>query len=145
MDIDLSVCRPDEMPVLVPLVRQYHAFEGIELTDEARTRALQALLDDMTLGSILLIRLAGEVVGYLALCFGYSIEFGGRDAFIDEFFVIESARGQGVGRAALQAAQAYARKLGILALHLEVARGNTRARRVGSTNRAASQCVTAFT
>ncbi len=113
---------------LLPLVRQYHEFEGIEMSDEARARALQPLLDDPTLESILLIRSAGDLVGYLALCFGYSIEFGGRDAFIDEFFVIESARGQGIGRAALRAAQNHARQLGILALHLEVAHDNTRAR-----------------
>ncbi len=128
MDIELAVCRPDELSILLPLVREYHAFEGIDMSDDARARALTPLLNDNTLGSILLIRTGGHVVGYLALCLGYSIEFGGRDAFIDEFFVIRTARGQGVGKAALQAAQAYARKQGILALHLEVAQGNHRAR-----------------
>ena len=129
LDVECSVCGPDEVLVLLLLVRQYHEFEGIDMSDEDRVRALKPLLGDSTLGRILLIRVAGEVVGYLALCWGYSIEFGGRDAFIDEFFVIEPARRQGVGRAALRAAQASAKDLGILALHLEVAHDNTRARR----------------
>jgi ribosomal protein S18 acetylase RimI-like enzyme len=111
-------------------VKQYHEFDGIEMPDEVRARALKPLLVDNTLGSILLIHMDGDIVGYLALCLGYSIEFGGRDAFIDEFFVIEPARGQGVGRMALRAAQSYAREMGISALHLEVAHDNARARRL---------------
>ena len=130
MDVELAVAGLDETAILLPLVQQYHDFEGIRMSDDARSRALEPLLGDATLGRILLIRVAGEVVGYLALCFGYSIEFGGRDAFIDEFFLVEAARGQGIGGAALRAAQTYACEMDITALHLEVAHDNARARRL---------------
>ena len=33
---------------------------------------------------------AGKAVGYAAVTFGYSLEFGGRDAFLDEFFLSET-------------------------------------------------------
>jgi len=36
-------------------------------------------------------------VGYTVLTFGYSLEYIGRDAFIDEFYPRESHRGRGVG------------------------------------------------
>jgi ribosomal protein S18 acetylase RimI-like enzyme len=130
LDVELTVCKPNSIFVLLPLVKQYHAFEGIDMSDEDRVQALTPLLVDNSLGCILLIHTDGEVVGYLALCFGYSIEFRGRDAFIDEFFIIEPARHRGIGKAALRAAQRYAKELGILALHLEVAHDNTRARRL---------------
>ncbi|MCC7414317.1 MAG: GNAT family N-acetyltransferase [Gammaproteobacteria bacterium] len=41
-----------------------------------------------------------------------------------------AARGQGIGRAVLEQLQLRARALGIVALHLEVARSNGRARRL---------------
>jgi ribosomal protein S18 acetylase RimI-like enzyme len=66
----------------------------------------------------------GPVVGYVVLTFGFSIEYGGRDCFIDELYVVPDARGQGIGTAALEFATEEARKLGIKALHLEVMRGN---------------------
>lgn len=114
---------------LLPLVRAYHAFEEIERTDDERRASLTPLLGDNPFGRIWLILEADEPIGYIALCFGYSIEFGGRDAFVDEFFLAEPARGRGLGRQVFAEIRKAAAGLAILALHLEVARSNTRARR----------------
>ena len=114
---------------LLPLVRDYHAFEDIERSDDERRASVTPLLGDNPYGRIWLINLAGETVGYIALCFGYSIEMGGRDAFVDEFFLVEPARGAGIGRQVLTAVRETVTGMGIVALHLEVARSNGRARR----------------
>ncbi len=66
-------------------------------------------------------------MGYIALCFGYSIEFAGHDAFVDKLFVEEAFRGRGFGRADFQLATEEAARMGIKAPHLEVARNNDRA------------------
>jgi len=62
--------------------------------------------------------------------FGYSLEYGGRDAFIDELWVHERVRGQGIGTRALHMAEAACREQGIQALHLEVERTNAVAQQV---------------
>ncbi len=126
------------LDLLMPLVRSYHRFEEIEMSDDARLAAVTPLLGgnslgDNSLGKVWLIKQANAVIGYVAVCFGYSIEFQGRDAFVDEFFLIESARRQGVGRQALNFVRSAAAELGIVALHLEVARSNTHARRFYET------------
>lgn len=69
-------------------------------------------------------------MGYVALCFGYSIELGGRDAFIDELFLVENARGQGIGKKVLEYVTRQAASLDIAAVHLEVAHANDRAKRL---------------
>lgn len=125
----LLVADRAQLERLLPLVRAYHAFELIERTDEERLAALAPLLGENPFGSIWLLEEAGVTVGYIALCFGYSIELGGRDAFVDEFFLVEPARNRGLGRQALEAVRQSAAQLGIVALHLEVARTNGRARR----------------
>jgi GNAT superfamily N-acetyltransferase len=129
----LVVANLSHLDVLLPLVRSYHRFEEIDMSDDARVAAVMPLLGDNSLGTIWLIQPDNVVVGYVAVCYGYSIEFQGRDAFVDEFFLIESARGQGIGHHALNSVRAAAADTGIVALHLEVARSNTRARRFYET------------
>ena len=70
------------------------------------------------------------MAGYIALTYGYSLEFGGRDAFIDEFYIRPDFRGEGLGQTILGLIQQEAERLGIRALHLEVARTNLRAQRL---------------
>ena len=82
------------------------------------------------MGAVWDIRRSGALIGYVALCFGYSIEFGGRDAFIDEFFLVPEARGKGIGGRVLDAVKAEAAAAGVTALHLEVEQDNEVARRL---------------
>ncbi len=124
----LVVANLSHLDVLLPLVRSYHRFEEIDMSDDARVAAVMPLLGASSLGTIWLIQPDNVVVGYVAVCYGYSIEFQGRDAFVDEFFLVESARGQGIGRQTLTFVRAAVADTGIVALHLEVARSNKRAR-----------------
>ena len=68
-----------------------------------------------------------SAVGYLALTFGYSLEFHGRDAFIDELYIRPAHRGQGWGTRAMEHAEALALSEGIRAIHLEVGHRNSAA------------------
>jgi ribosomal protein S18 acetylase RimI-like enzyme len=52
--------------------------------------------------------------------FGFDLEFGGRDAYLDELWIDAHARGCGAGGAALDALAAPLRALGVRALHLQV-------------------------
>ena len=128
-DTVLEIADESHLGVLLPLVRDYHEFEQVVMSDSERTAAVEPLLQvGSPLGRIWLVRRQGEAVGYAALCFGYSIEFRGRDAFVDELFIVEAARGNGLGSRVLGMMKSEAARLGIVALHLEVARSNTNAR-----------------
>jgi len=129
-DTVLEIAHESHLDALLPLVRAYHEFERIRMSDAERVAAVRPLLQPgASLGRIWLVRQLGEVVGYAALCFGYSIEFRGRDAFVDELFIVEQARGRGLGSRLLERMKVEAARLGIVALHLEVARSNNAARR----------------
>ena len=109
---------------LLVFMREYYAFDGHGF-DESKARvALTALLRDSNLGLAWLILDDGSPVGYVVLCFGYSLEWLGRDAFIDEFYLREEYRGRGWGRAAMAFVEDAARAAGIRTLHLEVVREN---------------------
>lgn len=113
---------------LLPLVSAYHDFEGVVQDAGTRRRVISTLLMAPELGPVWLIHHGGKLAGYIAVCLGYSIEFGGRDAFVDEFFLLESFRGQGIGREVLDRVIDALRKDDVKALHLEVGKSNKRAR-----------------
>ncbi|MDQ3919863.1 MAG: GNAT family N-acetyltransferase [Acidobacteriota bacterium] len=110
---------------LLPLMRGLYEHDRLPF-DEAATRvALERLLEDERLGGVWLIKSGASAVGYIVLAFGYSLEFRGRDAFLDELYLRPEARGRGTGRKALEFVEGVCRSQGVRALHLEVERANT--------------------
>ena len=73
---------------------------------------------------------ATEPLGYLVLTLGYSVEYGGRDGFIDDLYLAPGLRGRGVGTRLLAFALERAAALGIGTLHLEAEAGNADAGRL---------------
>jgi ribosomal protein S18 acetylase RimI-like enzyme len=97
------------------------------LREDAAETALRGLLAAPDRGLVWVIEQAGEAAGYLVLTWGYSLEFHGRDAFIDELYVAPSYRGAGLGRQAVEWAEDACRAHGAGAVHLEVEIDNERA------------------
>lgn len=87
MNTELRLAEARDLGELQPLVRAYHAFENIQSSETERESALRRLVSDRTPGDIWLIFADGTLAGYIALCRGFSIEFNGFDAFIDQFFL----------------------------------------------------------
>lgn len=119
-----------DLELLLPLVAAYHEFEHLDSTATLRRTAVEMLLSNQELGGIWLIHCENQVAGYIALCRGFGIEFGGFDAFVDEFFLREQFRGKGLGTRVLEAIKVEARAMDIQTLHLEVARNNEPAKRL---------------
>lgn len=132
MDVNIKVATEKDLAELLPYVRAYHDFEDINLTDSQRESSVRQLLTDRSLGVIWLVYGDNKLVGYLALCVGYSIEFGGVDAFLDEFYIHPEFREKGIGTRSLELVKEEARKIGIRAIHLEVARSNIKANNIYS-------------
>lgn len=129
-DIRIRLAVSEDLEVALPLVAAFHAEEGVDSRAEDRRAAVSRVLRDHGIGEMWLIEASGEAVGYLVLAYGFSIEFNGRDAFLDEIFVVKSARGRGLGRAALRKARDDMAARGLKAIHLEVAVDNDRAQKL---------------
>jgi GNAT superfamily N-acetyltransferase len=115
------------LAIFLPLMRAFYA-EDRHPFDESKARsALAELLEDSRWGLAWLIAVEGTLAGYVVLTFGYSLEFGGRDATLDELYLREAYRGKGIGKQALDHVIYVCREHGIQALHLEVEAHNRRA------------------
>jgi len=109
---------------LLEFMRAYYAFDGHGFDAVKARGTLMGLLRDERFGRAWLILDGDLAIGYIVLCFGYSLEWLGRDAFVDEFYLREDYRGRGWGQKTMAFLEKEARAAGIRALHLEVMTGN---------------------
>jgi GNAT superfamily N-acetyltransferase len=124
MEPSLRIATDSDVDLLLQMMRAYYAFDHHPFDLEKARTALTGLLRDPALGRVWLVCAGETVVGYIVLTFGYSLELLGRDAFVDEFFLLESHRGQGLGRKTMDFVEQAAKTLGVHAIHLEVTRHN---------------------
>lgn len=111
-----------DVDAIVGMMRPYYQEDGYPFVEsEARAAAL-ALIDEPHLGRLWVTCDGERIVGYVAATLGFSFEYRGREAFVDELFIADSHRGRGLGREALEVAEAYCREMGVNAMHLEVER-----------------------
>jgi ribosomal protein S18 acetylase RimI-like enzyme len=142
---------PSDAATLIELQREFYVEDRLE-HGAANVRALRQLLREPWAGLVWLIesgrdaasrrggggetgrgsddRRAFAPAGYVVLTLGFSLERGGRDAFIDELYVRREHRRRGLGALAIATAEKGARRLGVRAVHLEVDAGNEAARRL---------------
>ncbi len=82
------------------------------------------LLQNPFYGLIFLAREQGIPVGYLIVCFDFSLEYHGKGAWVDELFVEPAHRGKGIATQLLDLAASASLENGAQTLHLEVTHGN---------------------
>lgn len=124
MSASLTLAAPEHLETLLPLVAANQAEDGIERTDEARRAAVLPLLEGSPHGAIYLIGPPRAPIGYIAVSFGWSLEFGGLDGFVDALYIRRAVRGRGIATDVLLALPRALAQAGLRALHLEVGRGN---------------------
>jgi ribosomal protein S18 acetylase RimI-like enzyme len=108
-------------------MRENYAEAGYPFDPAAARECFAAIARGPALGRTWVLAADGALVGYAVLLFGYSLEYRGRDAFVDDVYLAPAQRGRGLGRTLLEQVEAAARELGVRALHLEVERTNTAA------------------
>ena len=120
---------PGDEAVLLPMMRALAKQdpEVIPFDESAAHAAFHQFLSLPEFGRIWLLYDGPSLVGYIILTIGFSFEFRGHDAFIDELYIVPSHRRRGFGRQAMVFVEQRAREMGINAVHLEVDRGNDRA------------------
>jgi ribosomal protein S18 acetylase RimI-like enzyme len=119
---------------LLGLMREFYALEHMAWDPERARAAMVGLLADPARGRVWIAEAPGpggeRAAGYCVMTLGYSLEFHGPDALLDELYLREAYRGQGLGTSAIALVEAEARARGVPAVHLEVERVNTRAQAV---------------
>ncbi|MBA86036.1 GNAT family N-acetyltransferase [Thalassobius sp. S69A] len=124
----LHLARPEDLDRLLPLAGAFHAELALPTDDTTRRAGLVPLLEGSPHGVAYLIGPQKAPIGYVVICFGWSVEFGGMDGFVDEIYIRPGVRGRGIGSEVLTALPKALAGAGLKALHLEVRTEDRRTR-----------------
>ena len=112
----IAALTADRIDEALGMMERFYAEMGLEFVGERARGALEGLPE---FGGWWFIEMEGRTVGYFVLTIGFSLEFGGRFALLDEFFVESEWRGKGLGAAAMEQILGEATAMRVGAVHLE--------------------------
>src|SRR5579863_8437508 len=98
MRIDLAMST--DVDAVVALLASQFEEHRIDFQREELRGAVAGLLADASRGAVLIAR-DPEPIGVAVLAYIWTLEHGGRVAWLDELFVVAEGRARGVGRALL--------------------------------------------
>jgi len=124
----LTLAKTSDIDSILPLIAAFHTEAGIAQDDAGRRAAVLPLLDGSPHGAIYIAGPVRAPIGYAAISFGWSLEYGGLDGILDEIYIRPGVRGRGIGSDILSALPKALAGAGLRALHLEVARGDDKTR-----------------
>lgn len=126
MRIQTRIAKPSETQLIVDMASAFHAEDGHPLSPTGPA-AIAQLLEGSPLGEIHLVLEDRKIVGYFALCFTMSLEFGGLVVILDDLFIQSVARGRGLGAIVLEQVELIAKEKNAVQIFLEVEHANERA------------------
>ena len=129
MQTEIHLAQIEDIEKLLELMKAYYVFDSLHFDERIARLALNQMIGVKNLGRLWIISYHGQEIGYIAITFGFSLEFGGQDGFIDEFFILEDFRGKGIGTTVLGLVKPILKGLNVNALHLEVDRANVAAQK----------------
>jgi len=113
-----------DVDLLMLYMESFYAMFGYAINAAVTRVNVEHFITDPSLGYMEVIEAEGQAAGYIVVAFGYSFEFGGRIAVIDEFYITPEFRYQGIGRFILESVIDELASKGIHAVRLEVEETN---------------------
>ena len=114
----------DHIPHLLEMMEDFYAIDQYPFDQELTSHNILELLHHPEWGRIWLVSMEDQIIGYVVLAFGFSFEYKGKDAFIDELYLKAEHRGQGIGARVISFVIDEAKNLGVKTLHLEAEKHN---------------------
>ena len=116
---------------LLPMIAAYQRFYEVEEIDDERNRAFfRRFVAPSEAGTLLGAWDGGELVGYACLYWHFSSLSAAEAVLMNDLYVDAAARGQGVGRARIEAGAEVARARGAHHLEWSTAPDNATAQRL---------------
>ncbi|MDQ2631423.1 MAG: GNAT family N-acetyltransferase [Actinomycetota bacterium] len=130
-EVEIAPIAVEEFEELLPLIAAYQRFYEAERIDDERNRAFfRRFLAPSEDGLLLGARSEGRLVGYACLYWHFSSLEACESVLMNDLYVEESMRGQGVGRALIEATAEVARERGVPFVEWSTAPDNRTAQRL---------------
>jgi GNAT superfamily N-acetyltransferase len=130
-EVEIAPIAAGEFEELLPLIAAYQRFYEAETIDQERNRAFfRRFLAPSEDGLLLGARSEVRLVGYACLYWHFSSLEASECVLMNDLYVVEAARGEGVGRALIEATAEVARERGVPFVEWSTAPDNRTAQRL---------------
>jgi GNAT superfamily N-acetyltransferase len=126
-DLRIAPIAPSELEALLPLIAAYQRFYEVEEVDEARNRRFFSRFLAPSEDGMLLGARREELLGYACLYWHFTSLVPAETVLMNDLYVAEAHRGEGIGRALIDASAQVVRERGAHHLEWATAPGNERA------------------
>jgi GNAT superfamily N-acetyltransferase len=130
-EVEIAPIAAEEFEGLLPLIAAYQRFyEADEISEERNRAFFRRFLAPSEDGLLLGARSEGRLLGYACLYWHFSSLEACESVLMNDLYVVEDARGQGVGRALIEASAEVARERGAPFVEWSTAPDNRTAQRL---------------
>lgn len=132
MPLTIRPATEADLDAALPLFAAYQRFYGVDAPDDARNRAFLTthFLAPSDRGLLLLAFEDDQLLGFANVYWTFESVAATEHAIMNDLFVVDAARGKGVGRALIDASVAAARDRGLPSLSWVTALDNRKAQRL---------------
>jgi GNAT superfamily N-acetyltransferase len=130
-ELEIAPITVEQYEELLPLIAAYQRFYEVEEINEERNRVFfRRFLAPSEDGLLLGVRSEGRLVGYACLYWHFSSTQATETVLMNDLYVDESVRNQGVGRKLIEATAEVARERGVPSIEWSTAPDNHTAQRL---------------
>jgi diamine N-acetyltransferase len=124
--MEIKLAAAEDIATLMALMRAMQKDDpwSVPFEEDRVREAVRNLLANPSFGQAWFVHEGQRIIGYIVMAFDYSLEYGGRNAWVDEFYIEKNSRGKGIGAEVLDFFEKAAGAAGASAIHLEVNQGN---------------------
>lgn len=116
-----------DLPVVVQMMHDFFAEFDYPFDFTVREEQVEQVLAENKYGTIYICQMDNQLIGYQFIANTYSFEFGGKVAYLDEYYIIPAVRKTGKGKQFIQLLQEELKQEGFASLRLEVEDYNEKA------------------
>ena len=126
-DFHLAPFLETDTATLLPMIRDFCIEDGVPY-EKSIPALLRELLVSPQLGCVFMLRNGRATIGYAVLSWRFCLEYGGKIAHLDEFYLTPPARGHGAGAALIEAIASHCATQGAHRILLDTVVVNSGAR-----------------
>ncbi len=123
----IEIATTKDLNILHELIQKQFLEHEIDYEDDQLKSAIDQMLTNDSLGFFLIAKEKNQSLGFAVILFAWTLEHGGKSAWLDELYVLPEHRNAGIGSAIVDRLFIEAKEKGCLAVDLEVESDHRRA------------------
>ena len=120
-----------DIPICISLMQEFYAIDHYPIDTIETRKLLETFIANKNLGQAYLVYNNDKIiVGYVIMTFVFSFEYKGTLAFLDELYIKETLRRQGIGTKTIDFLKQEAKNSNVKVVYLEVENHNQNAQKL---------------